>query len=60
MSTSSPDRPRGIMKFLGESKRRHVFKVAVVYAVVGLAVAEGAEVFLGNLGGAGWAVSSTG
>jgi len=48
------------MKFLGESKRRHVFKVAVVYAVVGLAVAEGAEVFLGNLGGAGWAVSSTG
>ena len=44
------------MKFLGELKRRHVFRVAVVYAVVGLAVGEGADIFLGNLGAASWAV----
>jgi len=35
--------------FLGQLERRDVIKIAVVYVVVGLSVAEGADVFLGNL-----------
>jgi TolB-like protein/Tfp pilus assembly protein PilF len=38
-----------ISAFLGELKRRDVIKVAVVYVVVGLGVAQAADVFLGNL-----------
>ena len=44
------------MSFLGELHRRHVTKVAVVYAVVGLGVSEAADLFLGNLGAPSWAV----
>ena len=43
-----PTRAR-ISSFLGELQRRHVIKVAIVYVVVGLGVAQAADVFLGNL-----------
>jgi len=35
--------------FLGQLQRRRVINVAIVYVVVGLGVAEAADVFLGNL-----------
>jgi serine/threonine-protein kinase len=41
--------PERVSSFLGELKRRDVIKVAVVYIVVGLGVAQAADVFLGNL-----------
>lgn len=47
-ATSGRARQR-VSSFLGELKRRHVIKVGAVYAVVGLTLAEGADVFLGNL-----------
>lgn len=40
---------RSASGLLGELKRREVIKVGVVYVVVGVGVAEGADVFLGNL-----------
>jgi adenylate cyclase len=50
MSSHTPDRDRTrASRFLGELKRRQVIKVGVVYVVVGLGVAEAADVFLGNL-----------
>jgi len=38
-----------VSRFLGELKRRQVIQVGVVYAIVGVGVAEAADVFLGNL-----------
>ena len=40
--------------FWYELKRRHVVKVAVAYAVVGIAVGEGAEMFLPSTGAPAW------
>ena len=37
------------MSFIAELKRRHVYRVAVLYAVVGFAVMEGADIVAGNL-----------
>jgi serine/threonine-protein kinase len=47
------------LRFLGELRRRHVIRVGVVYTVVGLGVAEAADIFLGNLGAPDWAVPAT-
>lgn len=48
-----------ILNFLGELRRRHVIQVGVVYTVVGLGIADAADLFLGNLGAPGWAVPAT-
>ncbi len=44
------------MSFWSELKRRRVIKVGVAYAVVGLGVGEGADIFLPQLGAPEWVV----
>jgi TolB-like protein len=44
------DPPSRLQAFLGELKRRRVYRVAVIYAVVGLGVLSAAEVILDPLG----------
>lgn len=46
-----------IRSFVLEMKRRRVLRVLAAYAVVGLAVAEGASIFLPSLGFPGWTVN---
>ncbi len=44
------------MSFWSELKRRRVVKVGVAYAIVGLGVGEGADIFLPQLGAPAWVV----
>ncbi len=44
------------MSFWSELKRRRVIKVGVAYALVGLGVGEGADIFLPQLGAPEWVV----
>jgi TolB-like protein len=44
------------VSFWSELKRRRVIKVGVAYALVGLGVGEGADIFLPQLGAPGWVV----
>jgi serine/threonine protein kinase len=43
--------------FVEELRRRRVFRVLIAYAVVGVGVAEGADIFFPALGFPGWTVS---
>ena len=44
------------MGLWSELKRRHVVRVGIVYAIVGLGVGEGAQIFLPELGAPSWVV----
>jgi len=46
--------PCSRVRFWSELKRRHVVKVALGYAIVGLGVGEGAQIFLPGTGAPEW------
>ena len=52
----SPRKPRQHVSLWSELKRRRVIKVGVAYLIVSLAVGEGADIFLPQLGAPSWVV----
>ena len=50
--------PSGLGAFWEELRQRKVVRVAIAYLVVGLAIMEGADIVLGNLGAPQWVVTA--